>query len=414
MSRILITGASTGFGRASAIELAARGHDVVATAHDVATLTDLEVSDRLTLDVTDQASVDAATAAAGAVTCSSTTPASPPRPDRVLPDGHRPARLRHEHLRGAPHDAGTGPGHARPRPRHHRERVVRRGLRDLTDGRHLLGLQAHARGVERSSQARDGSLRHPRGDRQPGYFATPIQHKANPVPIDDTPYAGLQAQWQGADERLLGGQRPGPEVVARAIADAIEMDDCPLRIPVGADAEMVARCDAPPTTPSSKPRCGRPSGSPGDPGDLRWRQPAAVRALAVSGLSPGFGGTPRSPPPRPATPPASRRPGVVRRVSGDRPPLHDARSGRSCRCAPAQRSPRPTPSAAVRSWSIRSGSMPCFWSKRWCAPPDGRPGRPGSRCSCWLRGRARLELGLDLDLCAGLVEAIAPVDVLHP
>jgi hypothetical protein len=35
------------------------------------------------------------------------------------------------------------------------------------------------------------------------------------------------------------GAAPGPEVVAVAIADAIESPDAPLRIPVGTDAEMV-------------------------------------------------------------------------------------------------------------------------------------------------------------------------------
>ena len=32
MSRVLITGCSTGFGRAAAVELTKRGHDVIATA----------------------------------------------------------------------------------------------------------------------------------------------------------------------------------------------------------------------------------------------------------------------------------------------------------------------------------------------------------------------------------------------
>ena len=35
------------------------------------------------------------------------------------------------------------------------------------------------------------------------------------------------------------GGRPGPDLVARAIADAIEQPDTPLRVPVGADAELI-------------------------------------------------------------------------------------------------------------------------------------------------------------------------------
>ena len=35
MARILITGASRGIGRGAAVELAGRGHEVIATARDV-------------------------------------------------------------------------------------------------------------------------------------------------------------------------------------------------------------------------------------------------------------------------------------------------------------------------------------------------------------------------------------------
>jgi len=67
MARVLITGASQGLGRATALELIGRGHDVIATARDVNTLSDLDAVERLQLDVTDQASVDAAITAAGTV-----------------------------------------------------------------------------------------------------------------------------------------------------------------------------------------------------------------------------------------------------------------------------------------------------------------------------------------------------------
>ena len=63
--RILITGAGRAIGAATAQELSARGHDVVATARDVSLLESLDVAERRTLDVTDQRSVDAALAAAG-------------------------------------------------------------------------------------------------------------------------------------------------------------------------------------------------------------------------------------------------------------------------------------------------------------------------------------------------------------
>jgi len=67
MARILITGASRGIGRATAVALAERGHEVIATARDVTALDDVPAALRLALDVTDQASVDAAIARAGRV-----------------------------------------------------------------------------------------------------------------------------------------------------------------------------------------------------------------------------------------------------------------------------------------------------------------------------------------------------------
>jgi len=65
--RILITGCSSGIGRALASELTCRGHHVIATARRLETLDDLDVAGRLRLDVIDPASVSEAIAAAGRV-----------------------------------------------------------------------------------------------------------------------------------------------------------------------------------------------------------------------------------------------------------------------------------------------------------------------------------------------------------
>lgn len=65
--RILITGCSSGIGRALASELSRRGHDVVATARRVDDLCDLHAVERLPLDVTSDASVMAAVETAGPV-----------------------------------------------------------------------------------------------------------------------------------------------------------------------------------------------------------------------------------------------------------------------------------------------------------------------------------------------------------
>jgi NAD(P)-dependent dehydrogenase (short-subunit alcohol dehydrogenase family) len=67
MSRILITGASRGIGRAVAEELAARGHEIIATAREVSALADVPAVARVRLDVTDEESISAAVGAVGPI-----------------------------------------------------------------------------------------------------------------------------------------------------------------------------------------------------------------------------------------------------------------------------------------------------------------------------------------------------------
>jgi len=65
MSRILVTGATRGLGRALVNELNRRDHEVIATGRRPADMADLPASERLVLDLTNPASIDEAMAAAG-------------------------------------------------------------------------------------------------------------------------------------------------------------------------------------------------------------------------------------------------------------------------------------------------------------------------------------------------------------
>jgi NAD(P)-dependent dehydrogenase (short-subunit alcohol dehydrogenase family) len=67
MARVLITGASRGLGRALVVVLCQRGHEVIASARNIADLADLKVAHKISLDVTDPASIATAAAAIGKV-----------------------------------------------------------------------------------------------------------------------------------------------------------------------------------------------------------------------------------------------------------------------------------------------------------------------------------------------------------
>jgi NAD(P)-dependent dehydrogenase (short-subunit alcohol dehydrogenase family) len=73
---------------------------------------------------------------------------------------------------------------------------------------------------------------------EPGYIAPGMKHDDDhrgPALYDD-----LRAQWGHTDAALVGPEgRPGPELVGRAVADALEDPATPLRVEVGRDAAMV-------------------------------------------------------------------------------------------------------------------------------------------------------------------------------
>ena len=240
MARVLITGCSTGIGRATAAELAARGHEVVATARRPETLEGLIVAERLALDVDDDASVRAAVAAAGPVDVLVNNAGwETAGPVEVAPLDEVRAMCETNVLGPARMIQAVLPA------------MRERGRGTIVNVSSVAGVvagplngfySASKHAVEALSESLHYEVGH-FGVRvviiEPGAFATAFGDNARRHGEDSPPYDELRRQWDAASEVLAGGAAPGPEPVAVAIADAIEADDPPLRIPVGEDAQLV-------------------------------------------------------------------------------------------------------------------------------------------------------------------------------
>ncbi len=237
--RILITGAGRAIGAATATELARAGHHVVATARDTSLLDDLEVAQRLSLDVTDGESVAKALAEAGeldAIVNNAAVSCKGPLEDFPLD------RLRHMLETNI-----LGPLRllqpVLPEWRRRGSGVVVNI--SSVQGRVATPLEgpysASKFGVESISETLHYELGH-FGIRvviiQPGYIA-PGMKRMEGIAGNEA-YTGLWDQWEGTDTKVTGPNgRPGPELVATAIRGAIEDPATPLRVPVGDDAVMV-------------------------------------------------------------------------------------------------------------------------------------------------------------------------------
>lgn len=246
MARVLITGCSSGIGRASAVELARRGHEVVATARRVETLADLDVVVRLALDVTDPDSVAAAVESAGPVDAlvnnagwSISGPIEAVPLDRVREmfdvNVFGAARMMQAI---APGLRAQGPGGV----------IVNVSSIAGRVGQPLGGYYCASKfALEALSEALKYELSH-WGVRvvvvEPGFIDTNLPENAASVGNDVPPWDALHAMWEGGRGRLGADNRPGPEIVAIAIADAIDDPATPFRVPVGDDAHLVLNARA--------------------------------------------------------------------------------------------------------------------------------------------------------------------------
>jgi NAD(P)-dependent dehydrogenase (short-subunit alcohol dehydrogenase family) len=238
--RVLVTGCSTGIGRAAAEELARRGHDVIATARRPETLEDLDAAARLALDVVDDASVARALEAAGRIDgLVNNAGSSAGGPVEKVPLDAVRKMFETNFFGAARMIQAVVPGM--------REQgggvIVNVSSIAGRVGPPLTGFYAASKfALEGLSEVMHMELAH-FGIRtaivEPGFIDTPFRDKAQRWGTEEPPYDALQRMYEGADDALVGGARPGPGIVGTAIADAVEGKERKLRWPVGADAELV-------------------------------------------------------------------------------------------------------------------------------------------------------------------------------
>ena len=235
--RVLITGAARGIGMATAQVLASRGHSVVAT--DVSALRGLEGIQTHELDVTSDDSVARCLKEVGpldAIVNSAGITGGGPVEDYPL---DRIRQMFETNALGA-------------------LRVIqavlpawrKRGSGVIVNVSSVSGRVSSPLGaaygaskfaLEALTESLHLEVRH-FGIRsvliEPGAIATGI--KAIEPHKGPAEYAGLWEQCAGADAKTTGPTGPpGPEVVASAIARAIEDPATPFRVPVGQDAQMI-------------------------------------------------------------------------------------------------------------------------------------------------------------------------------
>jgi short-subunit dehydrogenase len=240
--RALITGCSTGIGRATAIELTARGYDVVATARKPKTLDDLKVALTLPLDVDDQASIIAARNEAGPIDVLVNNAGWGVEGAIETAPMNEVERMFNTNVFGAARMIQAFVPQMRERGAGAVVNVTSTaGIASPPLGGYYAATKFALEAISEALHIEAGHFGVKVIVIEPGVIETNfgtnvLDHRAEPGP-----YSELWDVWQGAQEKLSNGEAaPGPELVASVIGDALESDRKQLRWPVGADAEMIA------------------------------------------------------------------------------------------------------------------------------------------------------------------------------
>jgi NAD(P)-dependent dehydrogenase (short-subunit alcohol dehydrogenase family) len=237
-SRVLLTGCSTGIGRACAVAFARRGYAVVATARRLEALAELPVRERLVLDVTDDRSVADAVAAAGDIDLVvNNAGISAWGPVEFLPLDVMRHVLETNVLGAVRVSQAVLPGMRRRR----RGRIVNVSSGALR-GFPLLGVYAASKAaLEVLSETLRLEVKEFGIDvllAEPGAVVTSLAKNRTLIDISDHDYTSLRERSLAVLDGMRGCPLT-PDEVAESIVALAEQDGPPLRTPIGGDAHRL-------------------------------------------------------------------------------------------------------------------------------------------------------------------------------